>query len=84
MDEPRRRDGLHTVVAKLITLFGTEEQKQAYLPTMATGEMRATMALTEPSGGSDLQNITTIARADGDELVINGAKTWISNARRSD
>ena len=75
--------GGHTVVAKLITLFGTEEQKQAYLPKMATGEMRATMALTEPSGGSDLQNMTTIARADGNELVINGAKTWISNARRS-
>ena len=50
---------------------------------MATGEMRATMALTEPGGGSDLQNMTTTARRDGDDLVINGAKTWISNARRS-
>src|SRR5947209_3459951 len=75
--------GGHTVVAKLITLFGTEIQKRTYLPAMATGELRATMALTEPAGGSDLQNITTVARADGDELVINGAKTWISNARRS-
>jgi butyryl-CoA dehydrogenase len=75
--------GGHTVVAKLITLFGTEQQKHAYLPKMATGEMRATMALTEPGGGSDLQSMTTIARADGNELVINGAKTWISNARRS-
>src|SRR4051812_45295560 len=75
--------GGHTVVAKLIGLFGTEEQKQRYLPAMAPGEMRATMALTEPGGGSDLQNMTTVARADGDELVINGAKTWISNARRS-
>lgn len=43
--------GGHTVVAKLIGLFGTEEQKQAYLPPMATGELRATMALTEPGGG---------------------------------
>jgi alkylation response protein AidB-like acyl-CoA dehydrogenase len=75
--------GGHTVVAKLIGLFGTEEQKQRYLPVMATGEMRATMALTEPGGGSDLQNMTTTARADGDDLVINGAKTWITNARRS-
>lgn len=75
--------GGHTVVAKLLETFGTEEQKQAYLPRMATGELRATMALTEPGGGSDLQNMTTHARTDGDELVINGAKTWITNARRS-
>jgi butyryl-CoA dehydrogenase len=75
--------GGHTVVAKLITLFGTEQQKQAYLPSMSTGELRATMALTEPGGGSDLQNMTTLARVDGDELVVNGSKTWISNARRS-
>lgn len=75
--------GGHTVVAKLIGLFGTEEQKQTYLPPMATGELRATMALTEPGGGSDLQNMATTARLDGSELVINGSKTWISNARRS-
>ncbi|EOM75293.1 acyl-CoA dehydrogenase [Rhodococcus rhodnii] len=75
--------GGHTVVAKLLTLFGTDEQKQHYLPRMATGEMRATMALTEPGGGSDLQAMKTVARADGDDLVVNGAKTWISNARRS-
>lgn len=75
--------GGHTVVAKLLTMFGTEEQKSKYLPLMATGELRATMALTEPSGGSDLQAISTVARADGDDLVINGSKTWISNARRS-
>jgi len=75
--------GGHTVVAKLLEIFGTDEQKQAYLPAMATGEIRATMALTEPGGGSDLQNMTCVARRDGDELVINGAKTWITNARRS-
>jgi len=76
--------GGHTVVAKLLTLFGTEEQKQAYLPAMATGEMRATMALTEPGGGSDLQNMSTTALSDGaGGLLINGSKTWISNARRS-
>jgi alkylation response protein AidB-like acyl-CoA dehydrogenase len=75
--------GGHTVVAKLLALFGTEEQKRAYLPAMATGELRATMALTEPGGGSDLQNMSTTALPDGDQLVINGSKTWISNARHS-
>jgi alkylation response protein AidB-like acyl-CoA dehydrogenase len=75
--------GGHTVVAKLIALYGNEEQRQKYLPRMASGEMRATMALTEPGGGSDLQAMTTTARAEGNELVINGAKTWISNARKS-
>jgi alkylation response protein AidB-like acyl-CoA dehydrogenase len=75
--------GGHTVVAKLLTLFGTEEQKRRYLPVMATGEMRATMALTEPGGGSDLQAMATHATTDGDDLVITGSKTWISNARRS-
>ncbi|MEV5647096.1 acyl-CoA dehydrogenase family protein [Nocardia sp. NPDC052254] len=75
--------GGHTVVAKLIGLFGTEEQKQRYLPRMATGEIRATMALTEPGGGSDLQAMSTTAKRDGDDLVINGAKTWITNARRA-
>src|SRR5215207_5765988 len=75
--------GGHTVVSKLLVAFGTEEQKQHYLPRMATGEVRATMALTEPGGGSDLQAMTTVARRDGNEYVISGAKTWISNARRS-
>lgn len=76
--------GGHTVVAKLILTFGTEDQKQNYLPRMATGELRATMALTEPGGGSDLQAMRTVARREGDDYVINGSKTWISNARRSD
>ena len=75
--------GGHTVVAKLLLTYGTDAQKERYLPRMATGEVRATMALTEPGGGSDLQAITTIARSDGDGYRINGAKTWITNARRS-
>ncbi|MDA3643000.1 acyl-CoA dehydrogenase family protein [Saccharopolyspora indica] len=75
--------GGHTVVSKLLLDFGTEEQKRRYLPKMATGEIRATMALTEPGGGSDLQAMTTTARRDGEEYVINGGKTWITNARRS-
>jgi alkylation response protein AidB-like acyl-CoA dehydrogenase len=70
--------GGHTVVSKLLLENGTEEQKEKYLPRMATGALRATMALTEPGGGSDLQ-----ARRDGTDWVINGTKTWITNARRS-
>ncbi len=75
--------GGHTVVAKMLIEFGTDEQKQRYLPKMATGELRATMALTEPGGGSDLQAMKTVARRDGDGYLVNGSKTWISNARRS-
>ena len=76
--------GGHTVVSKLLLQFGTPEQKDRYLPRMATGEIRATMALTEPGGGSDLQAMTTVARPGPDGgYVINGAKTWITNARRS-
>ncbi len=77
--------GGHTVVAKLLLTFGTDEQKDQWLPRMATGEVRATMALTEPGGGSDLQAMTTTARRSGDDAtyVVNGAKTWITNSRRS-
>ncbi|MFI6764405.1 acyl-CoA dehydrogenase family protein [Streptomyces sp. NPDC050355] len=75
--------GGHTVVAKLLLHYGTEEQKRRYLPRMATGELRATMALTEPGGGSDLQAMRTVARRDADGYVVDGAKMWITNARRS-
>jgi alkylation response protein AidB-like acyl-CoA dehydrogenase len=75
--------GGHTVVSKLILTYGTQEQKRRYLPRMATGEVRAAMALTEPGGGSDLQAITTTARRQGDAYLVNGSKTWITNARRA-
>ncbi|ADP81039.1 acyl-CoA dehydrogenase family protein [Pseudofrankia inefficax] len=75
--------GGHSVITYLIRTFGTDAQRHAYLPRMATGEVRATMALTEPSGGSDLQGMRTYAVQDGDDWVINGAKTWISNAAHS-
>ncbi|TFV88918.1 acyl-CoA dehydrogenase [Blastococcus sp. CT_GayMR16] len=75
--------GGHSVVCSLLATFGTEDQRERYLPRLATGELRATMALTEPGGGSDLQAMRTIARADGDEWVVDGSKTWISNARRA-
>ncbi|MEV8062582.1 acyl-CoA dehydrogenase family protein [Streptomyces antimycoticus] len=75
--------GGHTVVSTLLLRFGTEEQKRRYLPKMATGEIRATMALTEPGGGSDLQAMRTVARKDADGYVVDGSKTWITNSRRS-
>jgi hypothetical protein len=77
--------GGHTVVAKLLLTFGTKAQKDHYLPKMATGEIRATMALTEPGGGSDLQAMTTTARRveQGEQYLVNGTKTWITNSRRS-
>ncbi len=75
--------GGHSVVATLIANFGTPAQQERYLPAMATGEVRATMALTEPGGGSDLQAMRTVATPDGDDYVIGGTKTWITNARRS-
>lgn len=75
--------GGHSVITYLVKTFGTPEQRARYLPEMADGRTRATMALTEPAGGSDLQAMRTTAIQDGDELVISGSKTWISNARRS-
>lgn len=75
--------GGHSVVSTLLVTFGTQEQKDRYLPRMATGELRATMALTEPGGGSDLQAMRTVAHRCGGDYVISGSKTWISNARRS-
>ena len=70
----------HLILASAIERCGTEEQKEKYLPRLATGELRGGIALTEPNAGSDLQAIRTVARKEGDEYVINGAKTWITNS----
>lgn len=75
--------GGHTVVCSLLLAFGTPEQQDRYLPALATGELRATMALTEPGGGSDLQALRTTAQRSGDHYVVSGSKTWISNARHA-
>jgi acyl-CoA dehydrogenase len=76
---------LHSdIVAPYILHYGTEEQKRAWLPKMATGEKLAAVAMTEPSGGSDLQNIKTTALPDGDEYVLNGQKVFITNAQGAD
>jgi alkylation response protein AidB-like acyl-CoA dehydrogenase len=70
----------HLIVASAIERHGTDEQKRKYLPKMATGELRGSIGLTEPNAGSDLQAIRTTARLDGDDYVVNGAKTWITNS----
>ncbi len=70
---------IHVIAAHYIERYGTEEQKHKYLPKLASGEMIAAMGMTEPDGGTDLQNCKTRALRDGDEYVINGAKTFITN-----
>jgi alkylation response protein AidB-like acyl-CoA dehydrogenase len=69
----------HLMLALAIEKFGTETQKQTWLPKLATGELRGGLALTEPDAGTDLQGIRMTARRDGDSYVLNGTKTWISN-----
>ena len=69
----------HLIMAAAVERFGTEAQKQQFLPRFASGEWRGGLALTEPDCGTDLQAIRTTARRDGDHYVINGTKTWISN-----
>ena len=69
----------HLMMAVLVEKFGTEEQKQRFLPRMASGEMRGGLALTEPDAGTDLAGIRTRAVKDGEHYVVNGTKTWISN-----
>jgi alkylation response protein AidB-like acyl-CoA dehydrogenase len=76
--------GSHSLSCWMIAQYGTDEQKRAHLPALATGERRTGIALTEPDAGSDLQGIATTARADGDSYVVNGRKTWITNARHAD
>ncbi|WP_246297084.1 acyl-CoA dehydrogenase family protein [Janibacter cremeus] len=73
-----------TIVAHYIHAYGTEEQKQRWLPKMASGEMVGAIAMTEPGAGSDLQALRTSATRDGDDFVINGAKTFISNGLHCD
>ncbi|WP_424530959.1 acyl-CoA dehydrogenase family protein [Sphaerisporangium viridialbum] len=76
--------GSHSLASWMIAKYGTEEQRAAYLPDLATGARRTGIALTEPGAGTDLQGIQTRAERDGDEYVIHGTKTWITNARHAD
>ncbi|WP_208115727.1 acyl-CoA dehydrogenase family protein [Labedaea rhizosphaerae] len=72
------------IVAHYILNYGSPAQKQAWLPKMASGEWVGAIAMTEPGTGSDLQNVRTKAVRDGDEYVINGAKTFITNGGQAD
>lgn len=76
--------GSHSLSCWMIAQHGTDEQKQRYLPELATGARRTGIALTEPGAGTDLQGIQTRAVQDGDHYVVNGTKIWITNARHAD
>jgi alkylation response protein AidB-like acyl-CoA dehydrogenase len=76
--------GSHSLACWMIANHGTDDQKNRYLPELATGVRRTGIGLTEPNAGTDLQGIRTTARLDGDHYVVNGSKTWITNARHAD
>lgn len=69
----------HLIMAACVTRIGTEEQKREWLPKFASGELRGGLGLTEPDAGTDLQAIRTRAVRDGNDYVVNGTKTWITN-----
>jgi acyl-CoA dehydrogenase len=72
------------IVAPYILHYGSEDQRRRWLPAMASGDMVGAIAMTEPNTGSDLQSVRTTATRDGDEYVINGAKTYITNGQHAD
>ena len=76
--------GTHHILAYVLTHYGTQEQRDHFLPRLATGEIRGGLALTEPSGGSDVGALETRAVKDGEEYVVNGSKMFITNADSGD
>ncbi|MFD5298976.1 acyl-CoA dehydrogenase family protein [Streptomyces mutabilis] len=76
--------GSHSLSCRMIAMHGTEDQKQRFLPALAEGTRRTGLGLTEPGAGTDMQSIRTTAVLDGDHYVVNGTKSWITNARFAD
>jgi alkylation response protein AidB-like acyl-CoA dehydrogenase len=74
----------HLIMAETIRRFGTDAQREKWLPKFATGELRGGISLTEPNAGTDLQAITTRAARDGDKYIVNGAKMWATNSHHGD
>jgi alkylation response protein AidB-like acyl-CoA dehydrogenase len=74
----------HLMMALIVQKFGTQTQKDHWLPRFASGEIRGGLGLTEPGAGTDLQGIRTVARRDGDRYVVNGSKLWITNIIEGD
>ncbi len=73
----------HTMAATLIMYHGSEDQKRRWLPSMASGDRRGALSLSEPDAGSDTRNISCRARRDGEEYVLNGTKAWVTNGQRA-
>ncbi len=73
----------HTMAATLILQHGTDDQKERWLPSMASGERRGALSLSEPDAGSDTRNISCRAQRDGEEFVVNGTKAWVTNGERA-
>ena len=76
--------GTHHILTYVLSHYGTEEQKERFLPDLASGRKRGGLALTEPSGGTDVANLQTTATKDGEEYIINGSKMFITNGRYGD
>ena len=73
----------HVMAANLLKLNGTEEQRRQWLPRLAAGEIRGALSLSEPDAGTDTSALTCKAVRDGDEYVITGTKTWVTNGQRA-
>jgi alkylation response protein AidB-like acyl-CoA dehydrogenase len=73
----------HTMLATMLVVHGTEEQKHKWLPVLATGEKRGALSLSEPDAGTDTRSLTCKAEPDGDHYVINGTKAWVTNGERA-
>ena len=73
----------HILVAYMLEIYGSEDQRQRFLPRMATGELRGALGLSEASGGSDVQAIAMTAERVGDDYILNGSKLWVTNGVRA-